>query len=160
MQPPFDKVPGVIKSQVGYIGGHVVNPTYEQVCAGDTGHAEAIEVTYDPQKVSYEQLLDIFWHNINPTQTDGQFVDKGPQYESIIFYHTHDQKEAAIKSRAKLDNSNKFEDPVITEIKPATIFYPAEAYHQCFYKRSPDRYKSYKRGSGREAYLQKHWPTK
>ena len=157
IQPPFDKLDGVVKTTVGYTGGKEKNPTYEQVSSGTTGHAESIEIVYDPKKVTYEELLEVFWMNINPTDTGGQFVDRGKQYRPAIFYHSEAQKEAAQASKKKLDESGRFDKPVVVEIVEATEFYPAEDYHQEFYKKNPIRYKSYRWGSGRDDFIKKYW---
>lgn len=157
MQPPFDKLEGVISTAVGYTGGKEENPTYDQVCAGSTGHVEAIEVIYDPSRISYSQLLDVFWRNIDPTQTDGQFVDIGRQYRTVIFYHDEEQKRLAEASRQSLETSGKYGKQIATEILPATSFYRAEEYHQDYYKKNPLRYKYYRLGSGRDQYLEKMW---
>ncbi len=157
MQPPFDKTPGVIKTTVGYTGGHVDNPTYEQVSAGGTGHAESIQIEYDPSRVSYEQLLQIFWHNVDPTVRDRQFCDEGHQYRTAIFYHDEAQREAAERSKAALEASGKLPGPVVTEIVPATTFWPAEKYHQEYYKKNPIRYKYYRWGCGRDKRLEELW---
>ncbi len=157
MQPPFDKLDGVISTTVGYAGGKEKNPTYEQVSAGLTGHVEAVEIVYDPSRVSYSALLDVFWRNIDPTQADGQFVDRGPQYRSVIFYHNDEQRRLAEASRESLDNSGRYERGLVTEIVPATTFYRAEEYHQDYYKKNPLRYKYYRYGSGRDRYLEEVW---
>jgi methionine-S-sulfoxide reductase len=157
MQPPFHKLDGVISTTAGYAGGKEKNPTYEQVSAGLTGHVEAVEVLYDPSRTSYSALLDVFWRNIDPTQADGQFVDKGPQYRSVIFYHDDEQRRLAEASREHLDNSGRYERRIVTEIVPATTFYRAEEYHQDYYKKNPLRYKYYRYGSGRDRYLEKIW---
>ena len=157
MQPPFDHLPGIVKTTVGYTGGQIANPTYEQVCTGKTGHIEAIQVEYDPQKVSYEALLKVFWHNINPTTRDGQFADRGTQYRTVIYTHTPEQKKAAQASKAALEASGKFKEPIATTIEPAKTFYPAEEYHQCYYKRNPTHYEAYKEGSGRADYIRRTW---
>jgi methionine-S-sulfoxide reductase len=154
MQPPFDQVPGVIKTTVGYTGGHVVSPNYDQVSSGATGHVEAVEIEYDPTKITYDDLLNRFWQNIDPTNAYGQFADIGPQYKTAIFYHSEEQKKLALASRARLEKTKKIK--VATTIQPAQIFYPAEGYHQCYYQKNPVRYTLYKKGSGREAYIKKH----
>ncbi|WP_018249662.1 peptide-methionine (S)-S-oxide reductase MsrA [Orenia marismortui] len=130
VQALFDKIDGVISTTVGYIGGETENPTYKEVCTDTTGHAEAIEINFNPSKVSYDKLLDIFWQNHNPTTLNRQGADLGTQYRSAIFYHNQIQKESAIKSKEVLENSNKYKDPIVTEIISATNFYPAEEYHQ------------------------------
>jgi methionine-S-sulfoxide reductase len=157
MQPPFDRAPGVISTVVGYTGGTQKNPTYEEVSSGRTGHAEAIEITFDPKKVSYDQLLDIFWRNIDPTTPNRQFADVGTQYRTAIFYHNEEQKKLAVESKRKLNQSGKFDSPIATEIVPASTFYPAEEYHQKYYLKNTAHYKAYRKGSGREGYLKKTW---
>lgn len=157
MESPFEKVPGVKDVLSGYTGGNKDNPTYEEVSSGTTGHVEAILITYDPNKVSYEQLLYIFWRQIDPTDSDGQFVDRGKQYRSVIFYQTKEQKALAEKSKMELDKSKRFEAPIVTEIISATKFYPAEDYHQDYYKKNPVRYNYYRYGSGRDQFLKKIW---
>lgn len=153
MEPVFRTVKGVAGVKAGYTGGAKENPTYEEVSSGVTGHREAIQVTYDPAKVAYGDLLDIFWQNIDPTDPTGQFADKGPQYETAIFYHDAEQKRLAERSRKALALSGKFDKPIATAIIEAGPFYPAEAYHQEYYKKNSGRYKLYKEASGREAYL-------
>ena len=157
MQPPFDKIPGVISTAVGYTGGATAHPTYEEVCSGSTGHAEAIEVTYEPARVSYDALLDIFWRNIDPTTPNKQFADTGTQYRTAIFYHSAEQKRLAEASKKKMEKSGVFGKPIVTEIVPASVFYPAEDYHQKYCQNNPVRYKFYSAGSGRENYLKKLW---
>jgi methionine-S-sulfoxide reductase len=157
MEPPYDDLNGVISTTVGYTGGEKANPTYEEVCSGSTGHAEAVQIVFDSTKISYEDLLQVFWHNINPTDPYGQFADKGSQYRTAIFYHDEKQRELAEKSKKELDASGKFDSPIVTEVVPASVFYPAEDYHQEFYKNNPLRYNSYKVGSGRAGYLKKVW---
>ena len=157
MQPPYDDLNGVISTTVGYTGGEKPNPTYEEVCTGRTGHAEAVQIVFDSTKLSYEDLLQVFWHNINPTDPYGQFADKGSQYRTAIFYHDEKQKELAEKSKKELEASGKFDDPIVTEIVPFSVFYPAEEYHQEFYKNNPLHYNSYKMGSGRAGFLKKKW---
>lgn len=157
MQPPFDKTKGVISTVVGYTGGTQMNPRYEQVSSGSTGHAESIQVTFDPSQVTFEQLLDVFWHSINPTQANGQFADIGTQYRTAIFYHSEAQKQTAIASRQKLAGSGKFKKPIATQIVPAVAFYPAEEYHQKYYLKDPEHYKAYAVGSGRVPFLRATW---
>jgi len=157
MEAPFDKLPGVISVTVGYTGGHVKNPTYEQVSAGGTGHAESVQIVYDPGKISYEKLLDIFWHNIDPTVKDRQFCDIGSQYRSAIFYHNEEQKVLARKSKEALEKTKPFKGPIVTEITAASEFYPAEEYHQHYYKKNPIRYKYYRYGCGRDQRLEQLW---
>jgi peptide methionine sulfoxide reductase msrA/msrB len=153
----FEKVPGVAKVISGYTGGTKVNPTYEEVSAGTTGHVEAVQVYYDPAKVTYKELLDYFWRHIDPTDPGGQFVDRGSQYRSVIFYHNEEQKKLAEESKEALGQSGKFNKPIVTEIVKFTKFYEAEAYHQDYYKRNPVRYKFYRFGSGRDQFLRKVW---
>jgi peptide methionine sulfoxide reductase msrA/msrB len=153
----FEKVPGVVKAVSGYTGGKKENPTYEEVSAGTTGHVEAVQVYYDPAKVTYEELLDYFWRHIDPTDPGGQFVDRGSQYRSVIFYHDEEQKRIAEKSREALDKSGKFNKPIVTEIVKLTTFYEAEEYHQDYYKKNPLRYKFYRYNSGRDQFLKKVW---
>ena len=157
MEEAFDKVPGVIATVSGYMGGSVKNPTYDQVSSSRTGHAEVVQVEYDPAKVSYAKLLEAFWRNIDPTQKDGQFCDHGPQYRSAIFYHDEEQKKLAEASRQALQKNKPFRGEIVTEIARAAEFYPAEVYHQDFYQKNPARYKFYKSGCGREARLQQLW---
>lgn len=160
MQPFFDRTKGVKETYVGYTGGQLPNPTYEQVSSGKTGHAEAIEITYDPQLVSYEHLLDIYWRNIDPTTKNQQFVDHGTQYRSAIFYHSEEQKRIAEKSKDELAASGKFKKPIVTEIVPASEFYRAEDYHQKYYQKSSVRYQEYHDNSGREGFFEKFWGKK
>jgi methionine-S-sulfoxide reductase len=157
MEPPFDKLDGVISTASGYTGGTEKDPTYEQVSSGKTGHLEAIEITYDPGKISYAQLLDVFWKNIDPTQNSGQFVDIGPQYRTAIFYHNEEQRRLALESRNRLQESRKFGKPIVTEIRPAMEFHSAEDYHQDYYIKNPIRYKYYRWGSGRDRFLEETW---
>ena len=159
MEPPYEKLDGVYKVVSGYIGGHKENPTYQEVTSGTTGHAEAVEIHFDPQTLSYTQLLEVFWRNINPTTRNKQFADEGSQYRSAIFYHNEEQKKLAEESKAKLEASGKFKDPIVTEIVEASTFYPAEEYHQDYYLKNPIHYKMYRVGSGREGYLKKTWPS-
>jgi len=160
MQPPYDHLAGVLSVKVGYTGGHKDHPTYEEVCTGTTGHAEAAEITYDPSKVTYDQLLDVFWRNIDPTTVNAQFADHGDQYRTAIFYHSAEQKRLAEASRERLDKSGKFKDPIVTEIVRASAFWPAEDYHQQYYVKCPLRYKAYKAGSGRTAFTENIWGKK
>ncbi|MFA6036869.1 MAG: peptide-methionine (S)-S-oxide reductase MsrA [Legionellales bacterium] len=131
----FSQIPGVLATRVGYTGGHTENPTYQQVCSDTTGHAEALEVTFDPTLVSYEKLLEVFWHNHNPTQKNRQGPDVGSQYRSVIFYHNEAQKQLAEKSKQSLEDAHQFQNPIVTEIVPASTFYPAEEYHQKYLKK-------------------------
>jgi len=155
VQSDFKKVPGVIQVVSGYTGGSGENPTYETY--GRTGHVEAVQIAYDPEKISYEQLLDIFWRHIDPTDGGGQFVDRGPHYRSVIFYHDEDQRKAAARSKQDLDQSVKFARPVATEILPATRFYEAESYHQDYDSKNPLHYQLYRSGSGRDRFREKFW---
>ena len=157
MEPPYDKLAGVISTTSGYIGGQKPNPTYEEVSSGRTGHAEAVQVVYDPKKVSYEQLLDVFWHNIDPTVKTQQFCDVGSQYRTGIFYHDDEQRRLAEASKAALEKSKPFKAPIVTEITRAGEFYPAEEYHQDYYLKNPVRYKFYRNGCGRDARLEQLW---
>jgi peptide-methionine (S)-S-oxide reductase len=159
MEPPFDKLDGVISTTSGYTGGHQANPTYKQVSAGSTGHAEAIQIEYDPEKVSYEELLAVFWNNIDPTTANSQFCDHGSQYRSGIFYHNDAQKNAAEKSLNKLNQTKSFDEPVVTEITAASTFYPAEEYHQDYYQKNLLRYKYYRFACGRDQRLEELWGT-
>lgn len=155
MQAPFEKLKGVRTVVAGYTGGEGKDPTYEDYAG--KGHVEAIDVTFDPAQISYSQLLDVFWRQIDPTDAGGQFVDRGPQYRSVIFYHNEEQKQAAEKSRQELATSGKFDKPIATEILKASVFYKAEDYHQDYYKKNPIRYKFYRSRSGRDQYLDKVW---
>lgn len=160
MEPPFDKLDGVVSTTSGYIGGHLKNPTYEAVSAGGTGHAEAVEISYDPDRVSYEKLLEVFWRNIDPTVRNRQFCDVGDQYRSAIFYHDANQRRLAEASRAALAGTKPFPQPIVTEIVAAGVFTPAEAYHQDYYLKNPVRYKFYRNGCGRDARLRELWGDK
>lgn len=157
MESPFDTLEGVASVTVGYTGGRTKSPTYEQVSAGGTGHAEAVRIEYDPAKVSYSKLLDVFWRNVDPLTRDAQFCDHGTQYRSAIFYHDDEQKRLAEASKKALEDSKRFASPVVTEITRAPEFYPAEEYHQHFYKKNPGRYKVYRYGCGRDRRLQQLW---
>lgn len=156
MQADFDKIPGVIKTEAGYTGGDVKNPTYEQVSAGNTGDYESIKVYYDPSKVTYQQLLNDFWHNVDPTDASGQFCDKGPQYRAVIFYQNSDQQKLADASKQQLLDSGKFKQ-IVTQILPASTFYPAEEYHQEYYKKNSVKYKFYRYNCGRDKRLEQVW---
>ncbi len=157
MQNPYDELKGVVSTTVGYTGGHVGNPTYEEVCAGNTGHAEAIEVLYDPSQISYAELLNVFWRNIDPTTLNRQFADVGTQYRTAIFYNSEEQKQSAKSSKLEMERSGIYDDPIATAITPASTFYRAEDYHQKYYEKCPLKYKMYKTGSGREQYLEDMW---
>jgi len=160
MEPPFASLKGVVSTTVGYTGGHDKDPTYEEVSSGITGHTESIEILYDPSLITYSELLDVFWRNIDPTTPNQQFVDVGTQYRSAIFYHNEEQRRLAEESKIKLEKSGKFDRPIVTEIKPAAIFYKAEEYHQKYYQKNPIRYKFYRYNSGRDQYLKKAWGDK
>jgi peptide-methionine (S)-S-oxide reductase len=157
MEPPYDKLAGVISTTSGYMGGSKVNPTYEEVSSGRTGHAEVVQVLYDPKKVSYETLLETYWKNVDPTVRDRQFCDIGTQYRTTIFVHTEEQRRLAERSKAELQKSKPFRQEIVTPVVPAGDFYPAEAYHQDFYKKNPVRYKFYRDGCGRDARLKELW---
>jgi peptide-methionine (S)-S-oxide reductase len=157
MQPPFDKIEGVVSTTAGYTGGNQKDPTDKQVSAGATGHAESVQVLYDPKIVSYARLLEVFWHNIDPTVENRQFCDVGSQYRTAIFYHNEEQKRLAEESKAALERSKPFKGPIVTMIVPATVFYPAEEYHQEFYKKNPVRYEYYRFTCGRDFRLKELW---
>ena len=157
IQPAFDKANGVIKTVVGYSGGTEPNPTYELATSEKTNYRESIEITYDPSKISYEQLLDIYWKQIDPTQADGQFTDIGPSYRAAIFYGGDEEKRIAEMSKEKLAQSGKFKKPIVTEILPAMRFYPAEAYHQKYYQQNPEHFEAFEHGSGRVLFQKKTW---
>jgi peptide-methionine (S)-S-oxide reductase len=157
MEAPFDKMDGVVSVTAGYTGGQKKEPTYEEVSSGGTGHAESVEIIFDPKRISYSKLLDIFWHNIDPTVKDRQFCDVGHQYRSAIFYHNEEQKALAEDSKKALEKSKRFAGPIYTEIVPASTFYPAEEYHQHYYKKNPIRYKFYRYNCGRDERLKELW---
>jgi len=157
MEPPYDEIDGVISTTSGYTGGSQENPTYKQVSGGKTGHTEAIQIAYDPDKVSYAELLDVFWHNIDPTNANGQFCDWGSQYRSEIFFHNEEQRRLASNSKAALEELKPFKGPVTTEVTAASTFWPAEDYHQDYYKKNPVRYKFYRYGCGRDKRLKELW---
>ncbi|MFD1020727.1 peptide-methionine (S)-S-oxide reductase MsrA [Thalassobacillus hwangdonensis] len=157
MEPPFEKLKGVAEAVSGYTGGDLENPSYEEVSGGGTGHVEAVQVYYDPEVITYEQLLDVFWRQINPTDDGGQFVDRGFQYTSAIFYHDEQQKEAAETSKQAISETGRFDEELVTPIQPAEEFYRAEEYHQNYYKNNELRYDFYRNGSGRDQYLEDMW---
>jgi len=157
MQPPFDALDGVISTTPGYAGGHTVNPTYRDVSGGGTGHAEVVRVVFDPAKIGYARLLDVFWRNIDPVTPNRQFCDKGSQYRSAIFYLSDEQKKEAEKSLEALKKSKPFPGPIVTEISAAGVFYPAEEYHQDYYRKNPLRYKYYRYTCGRDGRLRELW---
>lgn len=157
MEEAFQRLDGVVEAISGYTGGKKENPAYEEVCSGETGHYEAVQITYDPSKISYEELLSFFWRQIDPTDEQGQFVDKGPQYRTAIFYHNQEQKALAEKSKEELEKSKRFQKPIVTEILPFTKFFPAEEYHQDYATKNALRYQAYKKGSGREKFIEEMW---
>jgi peptide methionine sulfoxide reductase msrA/msrB len=159
MEPPFENLDGVHEVIAGYTGGDIENPTYEEVSSGETGHYEAVQIRYDPERITYEELLDVYWRQIDPTDADGQFADRGTQYRTAIFYHNQGQKESAEASKLRLEESGKYDKPIVTEILPYKEFYPAEDYHQDYYQKNPGRYEYYKQNSGRKDYLEVMWPT-
>jgi peptide-methionine (S)-S-oxide reductase len=157
MEPPFDKVPGVVSTTSGYAGGTVVDPKYEDVARGLTGHAEVVQVVFDPRQVTYEQLLAVFWKNIDPLDAGGQFCDRGTQYRTAIFVHDDEQRRLAEQSKQKLESSGRFQQPIVTEIVAAGAFYPAEDYHQDYYEKNPIRYQFYRWNCGRDQRLAQLW---
>jgi peptide-methionine (S)-S-oxide reductase len=160
MEPPFDELPGVISTTSGYTGGRTKSPTYEDVSAGHTGHAEAVDVVYDPARISYEQLLEVFWKNIDPITPNRQFCDVGSQYRAAIFYHGDEQRRLAEESKRAIESSGRFDKPIVTEILPAGPFYKAEEYHQDYYKKNPIRFNFYKFSCGRARRLAELWGEK
>jgi methionine-S-sulfoxide reductase len=157
MEPPYDKLEGVLATTSGYTGGDKVDPSYQEVSAGGTGHAEAVQVTYDPAKVSYERLLEVFWRNVDPLDAGGQFCDRGSQYRTAIFVHDEEQRRLAEASKQALESSGRFQQPIVTEIVAAGAFYPAEDYHQDYYEKNPIRYKFYRWNCGRDQRLAQLW---
>ena len=157
MEAPFDKLPGVSGVTVGYTGGRKANPTYQEVSSGTTGHAEAVQITYDAAKITYEKLLDVFWHNIDPVTPNAQFCDHGSQYRSAVFYHDDEQKALAEASKDALTKSGRFKQPIVTDITAASTFWPAEDYHQHYYKTNAVRYKFYRYNCGRDQRLEQLW---
>ena len=160
MESPFESLDGVVSVTVGYTGGTKVNPTYEQVSAGGTGHAESVQIAYDPAKISYQKLLEIFWHNIDPLTADAQFCDHGHQYRSAIFFQDATQKKLAEESKRALEASGRFKQPIVTEITAASTFYPAEEYHQHYHQKNPVRYRFYRLTCGRDSRLRELWGDK
>lgn len=160
MVKPFDELPGIKQVVSGYTGGTKENPTYEEVCSETTGHYEAVQITYEPNIFPYEKLLQLFWQQIDPTDAGGQFYDRGQSYETAIFYHDEEQRQLAEKSKKELQEKGLFHLPIATKIIPAQNFYPAEEYHQHYYKKNSIRYEAYRKGSGREAFLKSHWGEK
>lgn len=157
MEQPFDELPGVVSVTSGYTGGYKKNPTYEEVSSGGTGHTEAVQILYDPSKIGYDKLLNRFWHNIDPTVKDRQFCDVGNQYRSGIFYHDEEQRRLAMASKKSLEANKPFKEPIVTEVVAASAFYPAEEYHQNYYKKNPIRYKYYRTSCGRDKRLKELW---
>ncbi|WP_235886148.1 peptide-methionine (S)-S-oxide reductase MsrA [Paenibacillus cymbidii] len=157
MVKPFEEWPGIEKVVSGYTGGHTVNPTYKEVCSETTGHTEAVQITFDPETISYERLLEVYWQQIDPTDADGQFHDRGSSYRPAIFYHSEEQRLAAEQSKRELDAGGRFERPIVVAIEPAKPFYPAEDYHQGYHRKNTLRYKLYRSGSGRDSFLKRHW---
>ncbi len=157
MEPPFDQLQGVISTTSGYTGGHTSEPSYKQVSSGKTGHTEAVKIVFNPKEISYEELLKVFWRNIDPTTKNAQFCDYGSQYRAEIFYHTEKQRELAESSREELIKSGLFEKPIITKITAAGTFYAAEEYHQDYYIKNPIRYKYYRSRCGRDKFLDRYW---
>ncbi|MCL4558980.1 MAG: peptide-methionine (R)-S-oxide reductase MsrB [Deltaproteobacteria bacterium] len=160
MVSPFEHLNGVVKVVSGYTGGKIKGPTYEEVSSGTTGYYEAIQVTYDPAKLSYKELLDVYWRQIDPTDDGGQFVDRGPQYRTAIFYRNEEEKQLAEESKEEIAKEWRFDKPIVTRIIKFTNFYPAEAYHQDYFRKNPVRYELYRLGSGRDEYIEKHWKSK
>ncbi len=157
MVKPFDSLDGIEQVLSGYTGGHVENPTYEEVCSGTTGHTEAVEITYDPSKMSYEELVNIYWQQTDPTDASGQFADRGDSYRPVIFYENEEEKAIAEQSKRELDESGRFTKPIVVSIEEKETFYPAEDYHQDFYKKNNAHYTRYRKGSGRDDFLDEHW---
>jgi peptide-methionine (S)-S-oxide reductase len=160
MISPFKKIQGVLDTRSGYTGGHIENPTYKEVKTQTTGHYEAVQIAFDPEVVSYERLLEVFWRQIDPMDSEGQFQDRGQSYRAAIFYENEEQKIKAEESKKALEQSKKFEKPIVTEILPAAVFYPAEEYHQDFYVKSPLEYIEDRKKSGRDEFIQKYWGEK
>lgn len=157
MVSPFEEEDGIEEVISGYTGGHTVNPTYQEVCSETTGHLEAVQITFNPEKFSYEKLLEIFWQQIDPTDPGGQFHDRGESYTTAIFYHTEAQKEKAEASKKRIEESGRFNKPIVTQIRPAESFYIAEEHHQKYHKKNPLHYKMYRHGSGRASFIKQHW---
>ncbi|MBH9968704.1 peptide-methionine (S)-S-oxide reductase MsrA [Bacillus enclensis] len=160
MVKPFDEQPGIVSVTSGYTGGSTRNPTYQEVCSETTGHYEAVQILFDPEVFPYEKLLDVYWQQIDPTDPGGQFFDRGHSYKTAIFYYNDEQRTAAEKSKQELGVSGKFDKPIATVILPAKEFYPAEEYHQDYYKKNPGHYERYSHGSGRKAFIEEHWGEK
>ncbi|AZV43966.1 methionine sulfoxide reductase A [Peribacillus asahii] len=160
MVKPFDEQPGIVSVLSGYTGGITESPTYQEVCSETTGHYEAVQITYDPSVFPYERLVELFWQQIDPTDAGGQFYDRGSSYQTAIFYHTEEQRRIAQASKERLNESGRFPLPIVTPILPAKEFYPAEEYHQHYYKKEPQRYQAYQIGSGRKAFQERYWRDK
>jgi methionine-S-sulfoxide reductase len=160
MVKPFDEQPGIESVTSGYTGGSTRNPTYQEVCSETTGHYEAVQILFDPEVFPYEKLLEVYWQQIDPTDPEGQFFDRGHSYKTAIFYYNEEQREAAEKSKQELGVSGKFAKPIATAILPAKEFYPAEEYHQDYYKKNPVHYERYSHGSGRKSFIKEHWGDK
>lgn len=158
IEAAFSKVKGVMAVQSGYTGGHVKNPTYQEVCSHTTGHLEAIQIMFDPSQITYKELVDLFWQQIDPTDPGGQFHDRGESYQTAIFYHNEEQRSIAEESKKELEESKRFNKPIATRLLPAAPFYPAEDYHQGYHKKNAFRYELYRQGSGRDAFIKSHWP--
>ncbi|MBO9130426.1 peptide-methionine (R)-S-oxide reductase MsrB [Bacillus sp. 165] len=158
MVSPFEEMEGIIQVESGYTGGHKENPTYKEVCSETTGHYEAVQITFDPALFSYDKLLDLYWQQIDPTDSGGQFHDRGQSYQTVIFYHSEEQRQKAEASKLALEESGRFRKPIVTKIIQASTFYPAEEYHQDYHKKNPFRYALYRKGSGRDAFIKEHWP--
>lgn len=157
MVKPFDELPGIIDVVSGYSGGHLENPTYQDIKAGNSGHYEAVQITFNPDVFPYERLLELYWPQIDPTDDGGQFHDRGDQYRTAIFYHNEHQKQLAENTKNEIADSGRFKKPIVTNILPASTFYPAEEYHQKFYKKNPDEYKQDRSKSGRDEFIDNHW---
>lgn len=160
MVSPFEELPGIISIRSGYTGGHTENPTYKEVCTETTGHAEAVQIVYDPSIFPYTKLLELYWQQIDPTDAGGQFYDRGSSYRTTIYYHTEEQRELAEISKQEVAASGRFDKPIVTPIEPAQTFYEAEEYHQDYHKKNTGHYKRYRKGSGRDAFINEHWSTK
>jgi peptide methionine sulfoxide reductase msrA/msrB len=157
MVKPFEEQPGIIQVVSGYTGGHTINPTYKEVCSETTGHAEAVQITFDPSVFPYQKLLELFWQQIDPTDAGGQFFDRGESYRTEIFYHTDQQRVEAEASKQALSASGRFDKPIVTAVTPAAVFYPAEEYHQDYHHKNPTHYRMYRHGSGRDTFIRNNW---
>ncbi|MFD2391458.1 peptide-methionine (S)-S-oxide reductase MsrA [Enterococcus gallinarum] len=157
MVKPFDSLPGILSVVSGFTGGHVPHPTYQEVTTGTTGHTEAVEITFNPEQITYEELVAIYWQQTDPTDAFGQFADRGDSYRPVIYYNSEEQRKIAEASKAALQASGRFTDPIVTTIEPAEPFYPAEDYHQDFYKKNAAHYNAYREGSGRAGFIRQNW---